>query len=170
MAATGCGTASGLGQFQGNAFNGSDAAAQTQAGPIAHAGTTVGVSGLNGEKLDITVTKVVDPAAGVTDFDQPDPGTHFVAVQFKLTNAGSTMYSDSPDLAARIIDAKGQSYDSAIDDTAAGPGFAGGELSISPRATELGFVTFQVPDGTTIAKIQFTTDTGLGQTAEWLVP
>ena len=167
-AAGGCGIASGAGNAGAGDIGGSGVAAQNPA-RLARAGTTVGVSGNSGEKLNVTVTKIVDPAIGATDFDQPDPGTHFVAVQFKLTNAGSAVYNDSPDLDARVLDAKGQSYDSVIADTAAGPGFAGGQVSIAPGATELGFVTFQVPDGTAIADVQFTTDTGLGQTAEWRV-
>lgn len=168
-AAGGCGIASGAGQTLGNDIGGSGVATQTHPGRIAHAGTTVGVGGSNGEKLNITVTRIVDPAVGATDFDVPDAGAHFIAVQFRLTNAGSASYNDSPSVEARFVDAKGQVFDSSFADTEAGPSFAG-QISVAPHTTELGFVTFEVPDGTTLARVQYATDLGLGQTAEWLVP
>ena len=90
----------------------------------AHLGDTVAIRGNGQEQLSVQLVKVVDPATGADEFTQPDAGKHFVAVQFKLTNSGPVAYSDAPDNDAKVLDAQGQSFESAIFDTTAGPGFA----------------------------------------------
>lgn len=152
-----------------SAGNATSSQAATPA-PVAHLGDTVAIRGNGQEQLSVQLVKIVDPAAGADEFTQPDAGKHFVAVQFKLTNSGHVAYSDAPDNDVKVLDAQGQSFGSAIFDTTAGPGFASGQVNIAPGATQLGFITFQVPDGDKPTKVQFTTDSGFGQTGEWLVP
>jgi hypothetical protein len=78
-----------------------------------------------GEKLTVTVIKVVDPASGADEFTHPKAGYRFVAVQFRLVNAGTETYSDSPGNGAQLVDTQGQSFSDDFADTTAGPSFPG---------------------------------------------
>jgi hypothetical protein len=120
--------------------------------------------------MDVTVTKVISHAQPADEFSSPGAGKRFYAVQFKLANTGSAAYSDSPSNGAAVVDADGQSYDSTFSSVAGCQEFPGTE-NIAAGDTGLGCVTFEVPTGAKITKVQFTLDSGMGpDTAQWAVP
>lgn len=165
--AASCDSTSGVNNQPQNSAAGTAAAS---AAPVAHAGATVKITGNNNEQLSVQLVKVVDPTTPSDGFSSPNAGKRYVAVQFRLTNSGTVTYSDSPDNDAKVLDAQGQSFAPDFTDTAAGPAFASNSVNLSPGASQLGFITFQITNGDAIAKVQFTTDSGFGQTGEWLVP
>jgi hypothetical protein len=135
-------------------------------------GDTVGLRGDDaGESVQVTVLKVVDHARGADpELDTPPTGDHYYAVQFLIRNTGSTPYDDSPANGAKVIDIAGQIYNgSAEDDTTAGQSLPGHTI-VAPGGSALGFLTFEVADHATIAKVQFGMDSGFSQTAQWAVP
>ncbi|MDX2685112.1 DUF4352 domain-containing protein [Streptomyces scabiei] len=92
-----------------------------------------------------------------------------MAVQFRLKNTGTVVYDDSPSNGARLVDAQGQQFDTAFEDTTAGPGFPG-SVAVAPGDTALGFITFEVPTASKIAKVQFAMNSGFsGSTGQWKV-
>jgi hypothetical protein len=120
--------------------------------------------------MDVTVTKVISHAQPADEFSSPGAGKRFYAVQFKLANTGSAAYSDSPSNGAQVVDSTGQSYDSTFSTVAGCQEFPGTE-NIAAGDTGLGCVTFEVPTGATIRKIQFTLESGFGpSTGQWTVP
>ncbi|MCX4746035.1 DUF4352 domain-containing protein [Kitasatospora sp. NBC_01287] len=134
-------------------------------------GDTLELAGTEaGARLAVTVTQVVDRAEAANQFSSPSPGQHLVAVQFRLHNIGTSDYSDSPDNSAQLIDTSGQDFNTAItDSTTAGPAFPG-IVHLAPGDTALGFITFQIPDSSTVAKVQFTPASGFAnQTGQWAV-
>ncbi|KPI15630.1 protein of unknown function DUF1942 [Actinobacteria bacterium OK074] len=134
-------------------------------------GDTLNLTGQkNGETLAVTVVKVVDPAVAENDYSTPGAGKRFVAVQFRLKNTGTEVYSDSPSNGAKIVDTQGQQFASTIEDTTAGPGFPG-SVTIARGDTGLGFITFAIPASSKVAKVQFTMDSGFADnTGQWDVP
>ncbi|MEZ0091246.1 DUF4352 domain-containing protein [Streptacidiphilus sp. EB129] len=135
----------------------------------AKVGDTIGLSGMNGGKDDVTVVKIVDNPKGADDYTTPDSGKRFYAVQFRIKDTGSAAYSDSPSNGAKVVDSQGQSYDADVSDTAAGQSFPAA-VNIAPGASGLGFITFQVPANATITQIQFGLDSGMAdQTGQWNV-
>ncbi|MEV8022368.1 DUF4352 domain-containing protein [Streptomyces sp. NPDC086554] len=119
-------------------------------------GATLSLEGnTRGERLDVTVLKVVDPARTTNQIFAPEPGNRYVAVQFQLKNTGEARYKDSPGNGAVLVDADGQHFDVDADGrhfdsalsakTSAGPSFPG-SVSISPGDTARGFITFELPD------------------------
>jgi hypothetical protein len=133
-------------------------------------GDTLDLTGTeDGEALAVTVVKVVDPARAENEYSSPDAGKRFVAVQFRLKNTGTAVYSDSPSNGARLVDTQGQQFDTTYEDTAAGPGFPG-SVTVAPGDTALGFITFEVPADSTIAKVQFAMNSGFAPTTgQWNV-
>lgn len=144
-------------------------AAAVAAEPEARVGDTIELAGMSdGEKMAVTVVQVVDPApAG--EFFEPSQGNRYVAVQFQLENTGTAAYDDSPSNGAVVIDTAGQSFNSTIGDTTAGPSFPG-SVTIGPGDTGLGFITFEVPHGSQVSKVQFALNSGFAdETGEWQV-
>ncbi|GAA1895428.1 hypothetical protein GCM10009837_16750 [Streptomyces durmitorensis] len=132
-------------------------------------GTTLSLTGIgSGERLDVTVVKVVDPARTANEFLVPDAGNRYVAVQFRLKNTGDDPYKDSPSNGAALVDADGQHFDAAlIAETTAGPSFPGA-LSISPGDTALGFITFELPTSARPVQLQFSMNSGFSDdVGEW---
>ncbi|WP_329376108.1 DUF4352 domain-containing protein [Streptomyces sp. NBC_01351] len=131
-------------------------------------GTTVTLNGQRGEKVDVTVLKVVDPAASAQEFFEPDPGNRYVSVQFRLKNSGTVPYKDSPVNGATLIDTEGQQFDAdVVAKTTAGPRLPV-SLTITPGNTALGYLTFELPDGSKPATVQFTPNSGFADdVGEW---
>jgi Domain of unknown function (DUF4352) len=136
----------------------------------ASVGSTLSLTGnASGEKMAVTVAKVFPRAVGSDQFNTPDPGKRFYAVQFRLTDTGSVAYSDSPSNGAEVVDSTGQSYQSDISTVAACQSFPGTE-NIAVGSSGLGCVVFQVPRHAKITEVQFTLDSGFAnQTGQWKV-
>ncbi|WLW53895.1 DUF4352 domain-containing protein [Streptomyces sp. YU58] len=133
-------------------------------------GDTLDLTGVDdGEALAVTLVKVIDPARAENAYSSPDAGKRFVAVQFRLKNTGTAVYSDSPGNGARIVDTQGQQFDSTYEGTAAGPDFPG-SITVAPGDSALGFITFEVPAASRIAKVQFAMNSGFSaHTGQWNV-
>ena len=136
----------------------------------ARVGSTLTLTGNDaGEKMAVTVTRVVSHAQPADEFSSPDPGKRFYAVQFRLADTGTTAYSDSPSNGAAVVDSAGQSYQASIYNVAGCESFPGTE-NIAAGDKGLGCVVFQVPHGAKITKVQFTLDSGFGPaTGQWAV-
>ncbi|WP_329494645.1 DUF4352 domain-containing protein [Kitasatospora herbaricolor] len=137
----------------------------------ARVGDTLELPGTaSGSRMAVTVTQVVDPAAPGNGISTPRAGNRLVSVQFSLHNIGTTVYGDAPSNGAQVIDGQGQGFNADISvTTQAGPAFPA-IVNIAPGDTALGFVSFQLPAGSTLAKVQFTLDSGLADaTGQWRV-
>jgi Domain of unknown function (DUF4352) len=134
----------------------------------ARLGSTLTLTGNDpGEKMAVTVTRVISHAQPADEFSSPDPGKRFYAVQFRLADTGTAAYSDSPSNGAAVVDTNGQSYESSLYDVAGCQSFPGTE-NIATGEKGLGCVVFQVPDGAKFTKVQFTLDSGFGpDTGQW---
>lgn len=133
-------------------------------------GTAITLAGIDsGEQMKVTVTKVITAAEPGDEFSSAPAGDRLYAVQFQLRDTGSSAYSDAPSNGAVVIDTKGQSYTSGLENAAGCTSFAAPE-NIAPGATGLGCIVFEVPEKVTITGVQFTLDSGLGpQTGQWNV-
>jgi len=127
---------------------------------VAHIGSTLDLTGdSSGEKMAVTVVKVINRAHGADMFSTPNHGMRFFAVQFGLRNIGSATYNDSPSNGAKVVDSTGQSYQSDISNVRNCQSFPGSE-TIASGATGLGCIVFQVAKHARITEIQFALDSG----------
>ncbi|CAL9582949.1 DUF4352 domain-containing protein [Streptomyces sp. enrichment culture] len=134
-------------------------------------GDTLSLKGLQGgEELDVTVTKIVDPTRAEDDFLAPDPDERLVAVQFRLENTGSETYSDSPQNGASVVDQDDQRFKASHVPATAGVELPTG-LTVRPGGKALGYLTFEVPDGSRIVAVEFAMNSGFAKdVGEWKVP
>jgi predicted small lipoprotein YifL len=137
---------------------------------VASVGDTINLTGQEeGERVAVTVVKVVDPAKPENEFSSPDAGERFVAVQFRLKSIGTQVVDEAPRNDAKIRDTLGQQFSATFTDTAAGPGF-GGSVTLTPGDTALGFIAFEVPADSKIDRIQFTLASGFARNiGQWTV-
>ena len=131
-------------------------------------GATLTLSGLNGEKLAVTLTKVVDPAKPADEYNAPPTGDRLVATQFRIVNIGSVDFDDAIDNDVQLVDDAGQGYTAAYETVAGGQSFP--VVRILPGDDRLGYVVFEVPARSRLAEVQFVPDSGFSDdTGQWAV-
>jgi hypothetical protein len=140
------------------------------AAPVAKVGDTVDIGGSNG--LAVTLLKVIDPAQGADQqFNTPDAGKRFVGVDVKIANNNSSAYHDNANTDMIVIGSDNQTYTADyFDSVSECTDFNSGEYTLAGSESATGCVVFQVPTGVSVAKVQFTSNEGLGSdVGEWLV-
>jgi hypothetical protein len=124
---------------------------------------------LNGEKIEIRMTNVVDPAVPGPGAATPDPGDRFVAVQYQIQNVGTLPYDgDTVQMSAVLNDREGQQFKPVFvqPKTSAGPDL-GNSVSVMPGQKRLGYVVFELPDTSVPAQAQWSMGMGFGGTGMW---
>lgn len=135
-------------------------------GPV---GTTYSVTDNSGNIYDITLTRTIDPARGADQFNAPSNGFRFVGAVLSLKGV-SGHSSDDVNLDAMLIGSDGQTYQADFNRIAGYTNFNSGQFSISTGQTSTGAVTFQVPHGVSVARIQWDSTGGFrGQPVEWVI-
>ncbi|KIF06158.1 hypothetical protein PL81_09115 [Streptomyces sp. RSD-27] len=116
-----------------------------------------------GEHLDVTLTRVVDPAGPPSA-----PGAdRLVAVGLRLENTGTVPYEDAPAPAAHLLGTDGERYTGLSGATDAGPALPD-TVTLEPGRSASGYVVFRVPQEADLAAVQFALDAGLGDdVAHW---
>lgn len=136
-------------------------------GPV---GTAYTANDGSGNKMSVTLTRVIDPAQGSDQFNTPDNGNRFVGAVFSITGITGT-FSDDANNDATLIGSNGQTYTADFDTIAGYTNFNGGEYNVSAGEKSVGAVTFQVPLAVKVTKIEWSANGGLGGApAEWQVP
>jgi hypothetical protein len=148
--------------------SGTPSATSSASSSPAQVGSTITLTGNDpGEKMAVTLTRVISHAQPADEFSTPDPGKRFYAVQFRLADTGTAAYSDSPSNGTAVVDADGQSYESTLYNVAGCQSFPGSE-NIAAGDKGLGCIVFEVPARAKITKVQFTLDSGMGpDTGQW---
>lgn len=147
-----------------------DSAGKASKNVVAHLGDPITLSGNDkGSKITVTAIRVADPARATDGFSSPDKGNRYVAVRFRFTNTGTVAYDDSPSNGAKVIDAQGQQFDSDLVEKINAGVLLPAQVKTPPGGVVVGYIVFQVPRGSKVAKVQFSMDSGFGQTGEWTV-
>jgi hypothetical protein len=136
-------------------------------GPV---GTVYTVTDQSGNKISVTLTKVIDPAQGADQFNTPGNGNRFVGAVFTITGISGT-FSDDANSDATLIGSNGQTYTFDSGSIAGYTNFNYGEYNVSAGENSVGAVAFQLPLTVNVTKIEWSANGGFGGApAEWLVP
>ncbi|MBL1097516.1 DUF4352 domain-containing protein [Streptomyces coffeae] len=137
---------------------------------VSTVGDTISLKGAeDGEKLDVTLVKWLDPAKSADRHTIPSLGKRWVAAQIRLVNTGSATYRDSPPDCVRVADAEGRRYDATVADIAAGSSMAT-HLKLATGAKAVGWVVAEVPTGAAVTSLQFIPSGGAAdETGQWAV-
>jgi hypothetical protein len=124
----------------------------------------------SGRDVSIEVTAIKLTEVPTTQLSQPAAGKHYVGVELRIKNTGSSVYETSPSLNAKLVLANGTPMNTATivdpNSTCSSAGFAS-SVSISPGDLERGCLPFEVPNGAKPAKFQFAASAFGSDTGEW---
>ena len=118
----------------------------------------------------ITAIKVVDPTTSM-DGSTPTAGSRYVAVQFQIQNTGTLAHTEYVPNCAKVLDTSGHQFEAAytVLSVSAGPIFEV-ETALRPGQKAVGYIVFEVPTASKVAKVQFTMDLGYAfESGEWTV-
>jgi hypothetical protein len=133
-------------------------------------GDTINLSdAANGKKIAVTVVKVVDPDSPSNEFATPPAGDRFESIQFRIVNTGTGTFQDDPLAEITAKDAAGQSMKLELGTSTAAGAQMPSAVSLAPGDTALGFVTFDIASGDSIAQAQYSLNGGSGTTGEWQI-
>jgi hypothetical protein len=106
--------------------------------------------------LDVTLEQVIDPAtAADSSFGGPDAGTRFVGIQWKLSYTGSSPINDDANNDTTVQGSDDQDYSAAFYGIAGCTNFNSGEWSLTTGGSVVGCVTVQIPNGVSVAHVDF---------------
>jgi len=119
-------------------------------------------------KYDVTLLSVDQLAQPATEFESPEPGHHLAATQFRVTAITKT--DENANDSATVTGSNEQAYTPSLSDVAAGTNFAAGQILLQPGSSLVGWVSFQLPAGVRVTKVQWTPLAGFSSNnAQWLV-
>ena len=126
------------------------------------------VGDADGDKLRVTLVKMVDPSEGADEHAFPDGGKRFVSAVFEIRALSGSPQDEDPKKAAAVIGSNGQTYSADLKDITGYPNFGNGTINLVQGEATAGSVTFQVPEGVNVQKVQWTPG-GHGPIVVWKV-
>ena len=132
-------------------------------------GTSLPVSDTGGAQLDITLTKLIDPAHGANSYSNPAKNDHFVGVKLAIHNTAASTYQNNANNETTITLANGKTLHANYNPIAGCGNFDNGQLKLKSGTSDTGCVTFQVPKGQKVTKVSYGNAVFPGQIAEWNV-
>jgi hypothetical protein len=153
----------------GGSTSGQSSPATSQSGSGSGVGTAFTVQDNSHDTYRVTLVKIIDPAQGATSYDTPQGGKHFVGAVFMITAVQGSPQNEDADNDAALVGSDGQTYTNDISSIAGYTDFNYGAIKVSQGESATGAVTFQVPDGVSVSRVQWSPGGGLGSTVQWNV-
>jgi hypothetical protein len=139
----------------------------TQAAAPARIGAYFDVKDDSGDTYRVRLDKVIDPAQGADQFTTPNHGMRFVGVVFTIKAISGSPKDEDADNDAAVIGSNGQTYTSDVSSIAGYTDFSNGQINVAQGDSTKGAVTFQLPNGIAVSKVQWSASSGFGSTSQW---
>ena len=97
----------------------------------------------------------------------PADGKRFVGLIFRVKALTGSPQNEDANNDAVLVGGNGQNYSADFDDIAGYANFESGTIHVAQGDTVTGAVTFQVPVGVTVSKVQWSALSGFGAMVEW---
>lgn len=131
-------------------------------------GTTQVVENQDKQYEAVKLVAVIDPAQGADSFTTPDTGKRFVAVEIQVTNRSNGTDSSDANNNLTVVGSNKQDYDADFDAVSECTDFNNGAYNVSKGESQVGCVTYQIPTGVGVAKVQYNPNSGFStNNAEW---
>lgn len=158
--------------------SGTAATAKTPGGPSpttarsaapAGIGSYFDVQDASANTYRVTLDKIIDPAHGADQFTTPDNGKRFVGAVFTILAVNGSPSDEDANSDAVIVGSNGQTYTADFSSIAGYTNFSSGQINVAKGEQTTGAVTFQLPTGVKVSKVQWTPAGGFGNTVQWSV-
>jgi len=120
-----------------------------------------------GNTYRVTLDKIIDPAQGADEFTTPDAGKRFVGAVFTIKAISGSPQDEDANSDAVLVGSDGQSYTADFSSISGYTNFSNGQIQVAQGESSTGSVTFQVPTGVKVAKVQWTPGGILGSAVQW---
>jgi hypothetical protein len=138
----------------------------------ARLGSYFDVQDSSGDAYEVALTKIIDPAQAADQLTTPDNGKRFVGAVFTIKAiSGYGPQQEDADADAALVGSDGHTYLSDSIPIAGYTDFAVGEIHAAQGDSSTGAVTFQLPTGVKVSKVQWSTYSSFGvrSTVRWNV-
>ena len=132
-------------------------------------GATLPVSDTSGTQLNVTLTKVIDPASGANSYSKPASGKHFVGVKLRVQNEAPSTSQNNANNETTSTLSTGRTLHATYNPLANCGNFDNGQIKLKSGATGTGCVTFQVPKGSQVIQVSYRNTVFPGTTAQWSI-
>jgi hypothetical protein len=153
-------------------ITGTSSPSVTHVAAPARLGSYIHVQDSSGNTYGVALTKIIDPAHS-TDQITPDNGKRFVGAVFTIEAiSGDGPQQQDAENNAALVGSDGQTYLPDIIPIVGYTDFAVGLVHAAPGERTTGAITFQVPTGVKVSKVQWSTFSSFGvqSTVQWNVP
>lgn len=135
----------------------------------ASVGATQSVTSETGIPYAIQLVQIEDPASPATPtFTTPGTGDRFVATEFTITDKGAKPLSDDANSDTTLVGSNDQSYRPGFASIAGCTNFNSGEFTLQPGQSATGCVSFTVPTGVSVTKVEWSPSGGFTSSfVEW---
>lgn len=123
---------------------------------------------MNGDGYRVTLVKILDPARGAGQDTNPDSGKRFIGAVFRITALRGSPNGTDANSDVTVIDSDGQAYSADLKTIVGYANFDNRTIHVAQGSTSTGSVTFQIPEGVEVVKVQWNPG-GLGSTVQWQV-
>jgi hypothetical protein len=141
----------------------------TQA-PPGNIGSSFDLKDGSGNVYRVTLVKVIDPARPANQFNSADSGKRLVGAIFAIKAVTGSPQDEDANNDAVLVGGNGQHDEAGFYAIVGYANFDSGAIHVAQGDTVTGSVTFQVPDGVTVSKVQWNSLSGFGPTVEWNLP
>lgn len=158
-----CMLAAAIGANGGTTGNNQSPAASSGTSPQPAQAATAKIGGtvtIGSSGLAVTLLNVFDPARGSNQFNTPEAGKRLVTADFKIVNNGQSTVRGNADNNTIIIGSDNQTYTSDLRSVSECTDFDYSSYVIVSGASQTGCVTFQLPNGISVATVRFTPHSG----------
>jgi hypothetical protein len=121
----------------------------------------------SGDTYRVTLDKIIDPAHGADQFTQPDNAKRFVGAVFTILAVNGSPSNEDSNSDAAIVGSNGQTYTADFSSIAGYTNFNNGQINVAQGEKATGAVTFQLPTGVKVSKVQWAPAGGFGDTVQW---
>ncbi len=135
--------------------------------PPGNTGSHFDLADGSGYVYRLTLVKVIDPATGADQSSAPANGKRLVGLVFTIKALTGSPQNEDANNDAVVVGGNGQNYSADFDRIAGYTNFDTGVIHVAQGDTVTGSVTFQVPNGVTVSKVQWTALSGFGSRVEW---
>jgi uncharacterized protein DUF4352 len=137
--------------------------------PVAHTGATLDLMRVGGQKIAVTLMRVIDPATVPVGWG--DAGKTYIATQLKITNTGKSTIVGNSNSDVSVVGSDNQDYSADFATVTECKDFAYGWFLLAAGSSTTGCVVFALPHGVTAVKVKYVPSSGISHdVGEWLNP
>jgi hypothetical protein len=141
---------------------------RTASKPTGHVGDTLNLTRVDGGKIDVTLTQVINPAT--VEGSKAEPDKTYVATNLTIADTGTTAIEGDANVNVSLAGSDNRSYAADLNDVSECTNFDSGAFHLGPGESATGCVVFALPPGVSPTKVKYVPSAGFADdSGEWLV-